>query len=111
MAKLTTVAWSAPCQQAAVFSDTRSRRALFPLIAALLHWGDTWAPSPGGPPVVFIHDTCGNVTQPMLTCPHCHGEGTTANTRSVPRPGSRPAPEPARQLPARNRWARTAPLV
>ena len=54
-----------------------------------LHWGDTWAPSPGGPPVVFIHDTCGNVTQPMLTCPHCHGEVTTANTRSEPGPGSR----------------------
>src|SRR5260370_41240233 len=97
MAKLTTVAWSAPCQQAAVFSDTRSRRALFPLIAALLHWGDTWAPSPGGPPVVFIRDTCGNVTHPMLTCPPCHGEVTTANTRSARGTRSPPRPDPPRR--------------
>jgi hypothetical protein len=39
--------------------------------------------------VVFIHDTCGNVTQPVLTCPHCHGPVGTDNTRSAPGPGSR----------------------
>ena len=71
---------------------TEKGLALFPVIAAMLHWGDTWAPTPAGPPVVFIHDTCGNVTQPMLTCPHCNGEVTTGNTRSAPGPGSRPAP-------------------
>ncbi len=71
---------------------TEKGLALFPVIAAMLHWGDTWAPTPAVPPVVFIHDTCGNVTQPMLTCPHCNGEVTTGNTRSAPGPGSRPAP-------------------
>ncbi len=65
--------------------------ALFPVIAALIRWGDEWAPTPAGPPVVFVHDTCGNVTTPVLTCPHCHGEVTTANTHSEPGPGSRPA--------------------
>jgi DNA-binding HxlR family transcriptional regulator len=65
--------------------------ALFPVIAALIRWGDEWAATPAGPPVVFVHDTCGNVTTPVLTCPHCHGEVSTANTHSEPGPGSRPA--------------------
>ena len=68
---------------------TEKGRALFPVITALLQWGDTWAPGPGGPPVVLVHETCGNVTQPVLTCPHCHGEVTPANTHSEPGPGSR----------------------
>ena len=75
---------------------TEKGLALFPVIAAMLHWGDIWAPTPAGPPVVFIHDTCGNVTQPMLTCPHCKGEVSTANTHSEPGPGSRPTPTAAR---------------
>ena len=67
---------------------TEKGRDLFGVIAALIRWGDRWAPTPGGPPVVFVHDTCGNVTTPVLTCPHCHGEVTPANTRSQPGPGS-----------------------
>ncbi len=70
--------------------------ALFPVIAAMVGWGDTWAPSPGGPPVVFVHDACGNVVRPVLTCPQCHGEVSTANTHSEPRPGSGAAPDGAR---------------
>jgi DNA-binding HxlR family transcriptional regulator len=68
---------------------TEKGRALFGVIAVMLQWGDTWAPSPGGPPVEFVHDVCGNVTQPVLTCPHCHGEVTADNTHSQPGPGSR----------------------
>jgi DNA-binding HxlR family transcriptional regulator len=63
---------------------TDKGRALFPVIAALIAWGDQWAPTPTGPPVVLIHDTCGTVMTPMLTCPHCHGEVSAANTHSLP---------------------------
>jgi DNA-binding HxlR family transcriptional regulator len=69
---------------------TDKGRALFPIIAALIRWGDQWAPTPAGPPVEFVHDTCGHTTAPVLTCPHCHGEVTAANTHSQPGPGSRP---------------------
>jgi hypothetical protein len=68
---------------------TGKGRALFPVIAALLAWGDQWAPGPGGPPVVLVHDACGNITVPVLACPHCHGGVTAANTHSQPGPGSR----------------------
>lgn len=68
---------------------TEKGRALFPVIAALMQWGDTWAQGSAGPPAVFVHDTCGHVTQPILTCPHCRGDVTTGNTRSTPGPGAR----------------------
>jgi DNA-binding HxlR family transcriptional regulator len=74
---------------------TEKGLALFPVIVALIGWGDAWASGPDGPPVVFVHDTCCNVTQPMLTCPHCHGEVSAANTHSEPGPGSQPAPAAA----------------
>ena len=67
---------------------TQKGLALFPVIAALKEWGDSWAPTPAGPPAVFVHDTCGKVTRPVLTCPHCRGEVTAANTRSEPGPGA-----------------------
>jgi len=67
---------------------TDKGRDLFPVIATLLHWGDVWAPNPAGPPRVFVHDSCGQVTVPVLTCPHCHGEVSAANTHSEPGPGS-----------------------
>jgi DNA-binding HxlR family transcriptional regulator len=68
---------------------TDKGRALFPVIAALIGWGDQWAPTSAGPPVVFVHDTCGTITTPMLTCPHCQGEVSAANTHSQPGPGAR----------------------
>jgi DNA-binding HxlR family transcriptional regulator len=61
---------------------------LFPVIAALVRWGDLWAPTPAGPPVVLVHDTCGNITTPVLTCPHCRGDVTPGSIRSEPGPGS-----------------------
>jgi DNA-binding HxlR family transcriptional regulator len=70
---------------------TDKGRALFPVIVALTRWGDQWVPTPAGPPVVFVHDTCGNLTDPVLTCPHCHGEVTAANTHSQPGPRSHAA--------------------
>jgi DNA-binding HxlR family transcriptional regulator len=67
---------------------TEKGRDLFPVIAALLRWGDDWAPNPEGPPRIFVHDSCGQVIQPMLSCPHCHGEVSAANCHSEPGPGA-----------------------
>ena len=66
---------------------TDKGRSLFGVIAALMQWGDTWAQGSAGPPVVLVHDTCGQVTQPVLTCPHCRGEVRPGNTHSEPGPG------------------------
>jgi DNA-binding HxlR family transcriptional regulator len=68
---------------------TDKGRALFPVIAALISWGDQWAPAPAGPPVELVHDSCGTVITPELTCPHCHGQVSAATTHSQPGPGMR----------------------
>jgi DNA-binding HxlR family transcriptional regulator len=70
---------------------TEKGEALFPVIAALIRWGDEWAPSAAGPPVVFVHESCGRITQPALTCPHCGGGVGAANTHTEPGPGALPS--------------------
>lgn len=67
---------------------TEKGLALFPVIAALLRWGDDWAVGPAGPPVHVVHTTCGHAMHPALVCPHCRGEVSAASTRSVPGPGA-----------------------
>jgi DNA-binding HxlR family transcriptional regulator len=68
---------------------TDKGKALYPIIVSMLQWGDTWAQAPDGPPVVLVHDACGTVTHPVLTCPHCNTEVSPANAHSEPGPGRR----------------------
>jgi DNA-binding HxlR family transcriptional regulator len=75
---------------------TDKGRALFPVIATLIGWGDQWVPAPAGPPAVFVHETCGTIITPELACPHCHGKVTAANTHSQPGPGARTPAGPRR---------------
>lgn len=63
---------------------TDKGRALFSVIVALMQWGDAWEQGPAGPPRLLVHETCGHITQPVLTCPHCQGKVTARNTRSEP---------------------------
>jgi DNA-binding HxlR family transcriptional regulator len=68
---------------------TDKGRALFPVIAAMLKWGDDWAADPNGAPTVLVHEPCGETMHPVLTCPHCEGRVTTDNTHTEPGPGHR----------------------
>jgi len=70
---------------------TEKGRALFPVVTALLRWGDDWAAGPGGPPLQLVHDSCGEVMHPDLTCPKCGGAVSAVNTRTVPGPGAKSA--------------------
>jgi len=70
---------------------TEKGRALFPVVTALLRWGDDWAAGPTGPPMQLVHDPCGAVMHPELTCPHCGGAVSAVNTRTVPGPGAKSA--------------------
>lgn len=67
---------------------TPKGRALGPVIRELLAWGDTWAPPPGGPPVLLVHDDCGKAMHPVAVCPHCGGAVTDSNIRTEPGPGA-----------------------
>jgi len=50
---------------------TDKGRDLFPVIAALMAWGDKWA-SPLGKPIDLVHE-CGHVATPTVVCDACGG--------------------------------------
>ena len=48
---------------------TRKGKDLFPVISALMAWGDKYE-APNGPPVVFEHE-CGHAAGHKLVCAYC----------------------------------------
>jgi DNA-binding HxlR family transcriptional regulator len=69
---------------------TAKGRQLFPVIIALLVWGDRWYAEEGAP-AVLVHDACGHVAAPRLTCGHCGEPLDPRETHAVPGPGARDA--------------------
>ncbi|WP_232664757.1 winged helix-turn-helix transcriptional regulator [Pseudonocardia sp. TRM90224] len=51
---------------------TEAGRDLRPVIQAMLAWGDTHRPGPGGPPVRVEHDGCGEPVRVELRCAADH---------------------------------------
>jgi DNA-binding HxlR family transcriptional regulator len=62
---------------------------LFPVIAALLAWGDKYAAWPGGPAVELTHRDCGAPVSLQLACAEGHVLGSAREVTPVPGPGAR----------------------
>jgi DNA-binding HxlR family transcriptional regulator len=62
---------------------------LFPVIAALLAWGDKYAGGPGGPAVELTHRDCGAPVSLELACSEGHVLGSAREVTPVPGPGAR----------------------
>jgi DNA-binding HxlR family transcriptional regulator len=45
--------------------------ALYPVILALIHWGDAYGATAGGPPVLLRHRLCGHDFHAVPTCSEC----------------------------------------
>jgi DNA-binding HxlR family transcriptional regulator len=63
--------------------------ALFPVMAALLAWGDEYAAWAAGPAVELTHRDCGAPVQLELTCSAGHVLGSARDVTPVPGPGAR----------------------
>src|SRR5688500_1072449 len=50
---------------------TDKGRDLFDVVVTLVRWGDRWESTEAGPPMLLVHDACGQVTSPVVTCEHC----------------------------------------
>jgi DNA-binding HxlR family transcriptional regulator len=50
---------------------TDKGRDLYPVLIALMQWGDRYTAGDAGPPVELVHQTCGHVMHPQLVCDHC----------------------------------------
>ena len=67
---------------------TEKGRDLHPVMLSLLRWGNRWTVGEVGPWMVLEHTTCGYEITPILVCPHCQEEVTTATIRAHPGPGA-----------------------
>ncbi|MEA2390752.1 MAG: hypothetical protein QOK31_861 [Solirubrobacteraceae bacterium] len=50
---------------------TAKGRDLYPVLVALMQWGDRHAGLEQGPPIVLHHETCGHRADPRLVCDAC----------------------------------------
>jgi DNA-binding HxlR family transcriptional regulator len=59
---------------------TDKGRDLYPVIVALVGWGERWMAKDGRPAITLLHAGCGRETRPTLRCSAC---GETLDARSV----------------------------
>ncbi|MEV5350572.1 winged helix-turn-helix transcriptional regulator [Streptomyces achromogenes] len=71
---------------------TEKGRELYPVLLALMAWGDKWYAGPAGPPARIHHDACGHVTTPVVACDTCREPLTVADTTQLPGPGGQVGP-------------------
>ncbi|MBB5982065.1 winged helix-turn-helix transcriptional regulator [Kribbella solani] len=61
---------------------------LVDVLMVMVAWGDKWLAGTAGPPVLYQHHTCGEITHATLTCATCgkpiHGD----NINLLPGPGA-----------------------
>ena len=65
---------------------------LFPVISALVSWGDKYYFEGSTPPILRRHRACGHDIQPVLTCPECHEEVDARSMSGRERPESAELP-------------------
>ncbi len=63
--------------------------AFYPVLVALMEWGDRYAADPAGPPVVLRHRDCGEPVRLQLTCAAGHALGSAREVTPEPGPGAR----------------------
>ena len=51
---------------------TRKGLGLYPVLLTLARWGDEWMDKGEGVPMEYVHQKCGQITQPVLTCSECN---------------------------------------
>jgi DNA-binding HxlR family transcriptional regulator len=53
---------------------TEKGRDLYPVLLALLEWGDQWFADTKGPPLLLSHVPCGAPLQLTILCSHCDSQ-------------------------------------
>lgn len=61
---------------------THKGRDLYPVMLALLRWGDRWLSDGEGPPLTLIHRGCGKTVEAEVACGHCGEPLHPGNTRA-----------------------------
>jgi DNA-binding HxlR family transcriptional regulator len=69
---------------------TDKGRELCDLLLVMVRWGDRWTAGPAGPPVLYRHHACGQISQVDLSCSHCRRPMHAGDLDVLPGPGARP---------------------
>ena len=74
------------------YRATGKGKDLYPVLLALMSWGDRWYSGAAGPPARIHHLTCGHDTTAVPACAHCGDPLTADNTTQLAGPGGRAGP-------------------
>lgn len=61
---------------------------LYPVLVALMQWGDKYAAGPAGPAVRLTHRDCGEPIQLQVSCERGHAVRSAREVTPVPGPGA-----------------------
>lgn len=78
---------------------TEKGRDLWPVIHAIMTWGDKHSPPPGGPATVLVHRGCGGTVDGDRQCATCGAGVRLDDVQATPGPGAPPT-HPLRRLTA-----------
>jgi DNA-binding HxlR family transcriptional regulator len=68
---------------------TEMGRDLYPIMVALMHWGDRYQAGPDGPPVLLTHRGCGALVEQHFRCAEGHEVADPREVTPLPGPGAR----------------------
>jgi DNA-binding HxlR family transcriptional regulator len=71
---------------------TEKGRDLYPVLIAMMAWGDKWIAPAGQQPVLMVHQPCGQVTTAVPACSVCQQPLALDELRFLPGPGAQPGP-------------------
>jgi len=61
---------------------------LVDLLLVMTRWGDTWLAGKAGPPVLYRHNACGEISNVDLRCDHCGEPMHAADVEALDGPGA-----------------------
>ena len=67
---------------------TRRGKDLFPVMIALMNWGDRWIPMPSGQPIRAIHTGCGGDIETRMICMSCGEHVADKAAHAIAGPGA-----------------------
>ena len=69
------------------YHPTGKGRALMPVLASLMHWGDAFYAGPAGPPRLLLHRRCGGALTETFSCGRCAAPLTSDDIDAPLSPG------------------------
>ncbi|MGZ0149974.1 winged helix-turn-helix transcriptional regulator [Kribbella sp. WER1] len=67
---------------------TTKGRELVDVLMVMVAWGDKWLAGTAGPPVLYRHHACGEISHVDLTCAHCGKPMHADDIDVLPGPGA-----------------------